>query len=273
MNYFVLMALFLFTPHAFAKEARPDLTIVQGETKRVLTENDLRQLHIDSVVVQDPVYNRHKRYAGYWLSDIFHLMGIRPDPKTVWTFTALDGYKASISVADVLQYGVKAFVAVADLDKEEGWENIKQGKEWISPGPYYLVWQTPLRDVTPRVKLPWPYQMIEISIIPALAVEMKPGYRSRRPTWWSARNVSLRFESVSSGWVCSRRRWINQQSMRAYRGQWRHRSSRAAVRPPSWPRPATKSTHGRLALEATRPLNSTAEAGIFGYTRYRNSRA
>jgi mono/diheme cytochrome c family protein len=167
MNYFVLMALFLFTPHAFAKEARPDLTIVQGETKRVLTENDLRQLHIDSVVVQDPVYNRHKRYAGYWLSDIFHLMGIRPDPKTVWTFTALDGYKASISVADVLQYGVKAFVAVADLDKEEGWENIKQGKEWISPGPYYLVWQTPLRDVTPRVKLPWPYQMIEISIIPA----------------------------------------------------------------------------------------------------------
>jgi hypothetical protein len=66
-----------------------------------------------------------------------------------------------------------------------------------------------------------------ISIIPALAVEMKPGYRSRRLTWWSARNVSLGFESVSSGWVCSRRRWINQRSMRAYRGQWRHRSSSA----------------------------------------------
>ena len=63
------------------------------------------------------------------------------------------------------------------------------------------------------------------------ANEMKPRDRSRRTTWWSTRNVSLGFESVSSGWVRSRRRSINQRSVRAYRGQWRHRSSSAGRAP------------------------------------------
>ena len=163
MKTFGFIALFLIASHAYA-EAGANLTIVQGQTKRVLNQDDFRQLHMDSVVVQDPVYKKHKRYAGYWLSDIFALAGIHSDPNTVWTFTALDGYKASIAVADVLQSGCKAFVAIEDLDKEEGWEKIQQGKEWISPGPYYLVWQTPMEDVAPRIKLPWPYQMVEISI-------------------------------------------------------------------------------------------------------------
>jgi mono/diheme cytochrome c family protein len=158
------IALFLIAPDSYADGARADLTITQGSIKRVITENDFRQLQIDSVTVLDPVYKKHKRYTGYWLLDILRLAGIRPDPKTIWTFTALDGYKASVAVADVLQSGCKAFVAIADLDKEEGWEKIQQGKEWISPGPYYLVWQTPMVDVTPRIKLPWPYQMVEISI-------------------------------------------------------------------------------------------------------------
>jgi len=159
-----LVASFLIAPHVYAKETREDLTIVQGPNKRVLTENDFRSLQLDSIVVLDPVYNKHKRYAGYWLLDILGFAGIHSDPDTVWTFKALDGYKASITVADVLQSGAKAFVAIEDLDKEEGWEKIQQGKEWISPGPYYLVWQFPLEDVTPSVKLPWPYQMVEISI-------------------------------------------------------------------------------------------------------------
>ena len=164
MTYLLLIALFLISAHGYAKETRADLTIVQGTSKHVITEEDFRQLQLDSVVVKDPVYNKHKRYAGYWLSDIFALAGIHPDPNTIWTFSALDGYKTSIAVADVQKSGVKAFVAIEDLDREEGWEKIQQGKEWISPGPYYLVWQTPLENPAPWLKLPWPYQMIEISI-------------------------------------------------------------------------------------------------------------
>ena len=88
---------------------------------------------------------------SYWLSDILTLAGVRPDPNTVLTFTALDGYKASIVVADILQSRAKAFIAIADLAKAEGWEKLQHGKEWISPGPYYLVWQTPLENVTPNI--------------------------------------------------------------------------------------------------------------------------
>jgi mono/diheme cytochrome c family protein len=160
----ILMALFLISPRSYAKDARADLTIVQGASKHVLTQLDFRQLQVDSVIVNDPVYKKHKRYAGYWLSDIFAYEGIHADRDTVWTFTALDGYKASIAVADIQKYGVKAFVAIEDLDRQEGWEKIQQGKEWVSPGPYYVVWQTPLEDATPQVKLPWPYQVVEISI-------------------------------------------------------------------------------------------------------------
>jgi mono/diheme cytochrome c family protein len=163
-NVLVLFALLLIAPQGYAKEARADLTIVQGSNKQVLTDADFRQLQLDSIVVLDPVYNKHKRYAGYWLSDILALAGVHPDPDAVWTFTALDGYKASIAVADVVHYGCKAFVAVEDLDKQEGWEKIQHGKELISPGPYYVVWQTPMVDVTPNIKLPWPYQVVEISI-------------------------------------------------------------------------------------------------------------
>jgi len=161
---FGFIVLLFIALNGYAKESGGDLTIVQGQTKRVITKDDFRQLSLDSIVVQDPVYKKRKRYMGYWLSDIFSFIGIHPQPNTVWTFTALDGYKASIAAGDVLKSGVKAFIAVADLDKTEGWEKIQQGKERISPGPYYLVWQTPLVDVTPPIKLPWPYQMVEISI-------------------------------------------------------------------------------------------------------------
>ena len=105
------------------------------------------------------------------------------------------------------------------------------------------------------------------------ANEMKSGYRSRRPTWWSARNVSLGFESVSSGWVRSRRRSINQRSMLAYRGQWRHRSS-SAGRASSVVAAVSDKIHAwQTRARSEGPLNSTAEADIFDYTRYRNSRA
>ena len=158
------IAILFITPQVYANENEKDITIVQGANQRVLTETNFKQLPLNNLVVQDPVYKRQKHYAGYWLTDIFALIGINTDPHTVWTFKALDGYTTSIAVADVLKTGAKAFIAIADIDKEEGWEMIQQGKEWISPGPYYLVWQTPLKNADSAIKLPWPYQMIEISI-------------------------------------------------------------------------------------------------------------
>ncbi len=158
------ISLSLIANYSYANESRQDLTIIEGQNKYVITENAFRHFQVDSVVVQDHVYGKPKRYTGYWLTDILAFEGIHPDPSTVWTFTALDGYKVQIAVADVINHGYKGFVAIADLDKEEGWEKFQHGKEWITPGPYYVVWTTPLEDFEPSVKLPWPYQVIEISI-------------------------------------------------------------------------------------------------------------
>jgi mono/diheme cytochrome c family protein len=141
-----------------------DLTISKGPIQRVLTDEDFRQrLHLATVEVEDPVYLKRKRFSGYWLSDIFDLAGIQFDRSNIWMFSALDGYQARIAVTDVINSKAKPFVAVRDLDAPGGWERIKQGKEWLSPAPFYLVWQTQT-PVPPNIKLPWPYQMAAIQI-------------------------------------------------------------------------------------------------------------
>lgn len=158
--YPIIACAFLFAFNCYAA----DLKISQGATQRVLTDKDLQQLHLTTIEIEDPVYNKHKRYAGYWLSEILGTAGIQADPNAVLVFTALDGYKARVTVADVINSKAKALVAVKDLDAPEGWENIQQGKELKTPAPYYLVWQIP-PDAPANIKLPWPYQMNEISIL------------------------------------------------------------------------------------------------------------
>jgi mono/diheme cytochrome c family protein len=149
----LLLLLFCFACSAHAAELKisPDLL------------SKLQQATID---IDDPVYNKHKRYAGYWLSDVLNAAGITADPNTVWVFTALDGYKARIGAADVIRSKARAFLAVKDLDAPEGWEKLQQGKELISPAPYYLIWQTPA-DMPKDIKLPWPYQLAAISVLNA----------------------------------------------------------------------------------------------------------
>lgn len=141
-----------------------DLTISKGPIQRVLTGEDFRQrLHLAKVEVEDPVYVKRKRYSGYWLSEIFDLAGMESGSSNIWIFSALDGYQARIAVMDVINSKAKPFLAVRDLDAPDGWERIKQGKEWLSPAPFYLVWQT--EATTPHdIKLPWPYQMVAIQI-------------------------------------------------------------------------------------------------------------
>lgn len=146
------------------RKTNAKLTISKGSMQHDLTDEDFRQqLHLATIEIEDPVYLKRKRYAGYWLSDIFNLAGIQFDRKDVWIFSALDGYQARIAVVDVINSKAKPFVAIRDLDAPDGWEQIKQGKEWLSPAPHYLVWQTQTHVAT-SIKLPWPYQMASIRI-------------------------------------------------------------------------------------------------------------
>lgn len=166
-GFIASIALFFFVLNCYAKdsEIKAELTISQGGMQHVFTVNDFqKRLHLAEIEVEDPVYQKHKRYAGYWLSEIFDLAGIHPDPKDILVFSALDGYQVRISLEDVINSKAKALVAIRDLDAApEDWQKIQQGKAWVSPAPFYLVWQTP-PHLPASIKLPWPYQMVEIDI-------------------------------------------------------------------------------------------------------------
>lgn len=174
---FILPGVSVFCPESWSESFSADLTITQGATERVLGDEDFGRLKRAQIAIQDPVYHKRKRYAGYWLSDIFELAGVKLDSKVVLGFTALDGYNARIPAADVAQSGARAFVAVKDLDAPEGWEKVLQGKEWVSPAPYYLVWQAPV-ELPKNIILPWPYQLAGISIEYAdEAAQKHPGHK------------------------------------------------------------------------------------------------
>jgi len=161
-----LMCFFFLFIFIFSIDCRASqLTLVQGSTRRVLTDAQLSEnLHLNRLEVDDPVYHKHKHYAGYWLSDILAYAGMHLDQNTAITFTALDGFKAGIDTNDIMRSGAKAFIATQDMDNKEGWEEFQDGKELVSPGPYYLVWQIPTQGVPSGIKLQWPYQIAEISI-------------------------------------------------------------------------------------------------------------
>lgn len=118
------------------------------------------------VTVDDPVYHAEKRYEGYPLAAVLaqipNLEKLRAEG-AVAIFEAADGYKAVMSLDKALTPG--GMIATRDLDAPPGsnWHEFKQGKETITPAPYYLVWPTQSHDDWTYV---WPYQLIRITIEP-----------------------------------------------------------------------------------------------------------
>lgn len=118
------------------------------------------------VTVDDPVYHTEKTYTGYPLAPVLALI---PDLESlrnqgaVAIFEAADGYKAVMSLDNALFAG--GVIALRDTDAPPGsnWQPFKQGKETLTPAPFYLVWPgRPHNDWT----FVWPYQLIRITIEP-----------------------------------------------------------------------------------------------------------
>lgn len=122
-------------------------------------------LAAEDVGVDDPVYKRPMRYRGYPLAAL--LRRAYPDiDKTAaagaeLVLRAADGYAPSMDLAKALKG--RGIVAFRDLARPEGdpWDSFLQGKERITPAPYYLVWPgVDPKDATYK----WPYQLVEIEI-------------------------------------------------------------------------------------------------------------
>jgi len=121
------------------------------------------------VTVDDPVYKQRKSYIGYPLALVLKLI---PDlarlraEGAVAIFEAADGYKAVMRLDKALAPG--GVIARRDLNAPPGadWLPFKQGKESITPAPYYLVWPGRGHDDWTYV---WPYQLVRIAVEPFAA--------------------------------------------------------------------------------------------------------
>lgn len=117
------------------------------------------------VEVNDQVYKRKMRYRGYPLAEVLR-RNFKDVDKTAaagaeLVLRAADGYAPSMDLAKALSGA--GLIAFRDLARPEGepWEAFLQGKERITPAPYYLVWP----GVDPEdAAYKWPYQLVEIEI-------------------------------------------------------------------------------------------------------------
>lgn len=140
-----------------------ELTIISGLTNRLVTSMQMaKTLPMAKVVVNDPVYKKVKRYEGFWLEDVLRLSGIGFTGDSTLVFSSLDGYQARLN--DISEPDAKPLVAIRDLDNASGWEFLINGKQRLTPGPFYLVWQVKAKTNTLAMKLPWPYQISKIEV-------------------------------------------------------------------------------------------------------------
>ena len=133
--------------------------------------------------VDDQSYKRPMTYEGYRLVDVlrkfFPKLGEQRKAGEQLVLRAADGYAPTMSLERALKG--KGVIAIRDLSrpKSDPWAALRQGKKMISPAPYYLVWPG-VDPKDPAYK--WPYQLVEIDIVPAAAVfgAARPGAKATR---------------------------------------------------------------------------------------------
>lgn len=148
--------------------AAPALAETKAEGAPLDLERVLRakpSLPTEDVTVDDPVYKRTMRYRGYPLAPLLRRHYKDVDRLAAQgaelVFRAADGYAPSMDLAKAL-HG-RGIIAFRDLNRTETdpWETFLQGKEHITPAPYYVVWPGVRPDDAAYKR---PYQLVEIEI-------------------------------------------------------------------------------------------------------------
>lgn len=117
--------------------------------------------------VFDPVYKARKSFKGYALRDVMASLPVSARSLGAgWqvVFECADGYRAKLPI-DAAIGTDDGLLAFADESAAiSGWQPLKQGKQWLTPDPFYLVWQ---RDESKQ--RPWPYAILRIVVEPIAA--------------------------------------------------------------------------------------------------------
>jgi cytochrome c2 len=178
-----LFIVLLFWTNA-ALAHNPELEIVTPKKTVKITLSDLKsKLKSHVVEIDDIVYKKKMSFDAFLLSDVFQLAGFGADEAgDEIVYTAKDGYSPNMPFSAMKKH--TPYLAYSEHGKHN-FGLVDQGKEKISPGPYYVIWSegAKLGDA----EVPWPYQLVKIEavrfadkfpkILPVGAKENSPEFR------------------------------------------------------------------------------------------------
>lgn len=149
----------LFSWESASASAVPaELKVVLSGRAQTLSLAQLKKrLKSATLTVQDPVYKKEKTYEGFWLADVLKLAGMTEAEGDEIVFTCADGYAPTLSFSKMKAH--KGLVAFREPKAKAGWQKFQQGKAWMTPAPFYIVWDASHHEV------PWPYQVVGIEVI------------------------------------------------------------------------------------------------------------
>jgi mono/diheme cytochrome c family protein len=145
-----------------------NLTLEAGDTQQTFSLAELKKkLPVQTVTIQDPVYNRPVAFDAFKFEDVLKLLKTTDSSKSSdqadeIVFGAIDGYAPSMPFAKFK--GHVAYLAFQEHGRKDGkrWGVVEQGKTKLTPAPYYVVWKegTAIGD-----DFPWPYQLVRIELV------------------------------------------------------------------------------------------------------------
>lgn len=119
-------------------------------------------------------------YEGFHLGDVVALLletfDVDPasvDPSSRILFSALDGYKISLTFETLADPATEGLIAYREAGRTDGkdWEIFTdQGRE-IDPAPFWLIWRDADPDHESRdaawlvENRPWPYMLVQIELV------------------------------------------------------------------------------------------------------------
>ena len=123
---------------AMAEDAILKISTTEGE--KGFTVAELRKrLPILTWTIQDPNFKKEKSFDGFSLQQVLGLVGATGDKGDELVFQALDGYSPTISLEEASKH--EAMIAFQEHGGKSQWQKIQQGKAWVSPAPFYVVWK------------------------------------------------------------------------------------------------------------------------------------
>jgi cytochrome c2 len=154
-----------------------------------------------TVVVEDPVYQKKKRYEGYPLKaamEKYFDSSARQEPGEEVVFHTRDGYNPSMPVSDAMSG--RGVIAIRDLEAQDGakWVPFVSNGKSATPGDFYLVWTG---EANSAQRFPWPYQIESIELVRAsvfrnaeptsASASAKKGYDSFRHTCMKCHSINF----------------------------------------------------------------------------------